>query len=74
MAEVIVAAGARDRDLRAQRANEVWRARRQATVVADLHDAQARLRDAFDREALVSFDPSSVKIAPVCNPTDRSYR
>src|SRR3954471_20885215 len=30
------------------------------------------LRDAFDREALISFDPSSVKIAPVCNPTDRS--
>ena len=30
------------------------------------------LRDALSREALVSFDPSSVKIAPVCNPTDRS--
>src|ERR1700694_2209206 len=30
------------------------------------------LRDPFDREALVSFDPSSVKIAPVCNPTDGS--
>src|SRR5450755_2841109 len=30
------------------------------------------LRDAFDREALVSFDPPSVKIAPVCNPTDGS--
>ncbi len=30
------------------------------------------LRDFLSREALVSFDPSSVKIAPVCNPTDRS--
>ena len=30
------------------------------------------LRDALSKEALVSFDPSSVKIAPVCNPTDGS--
>jgi hypothetical protein len=30
-----------------------------------------RLRDVLSRKAFVSFDPSSVKIAPVCNPTDR---
>lgn len=30
------------------------------------------LRDALSREGLVSFDPPSVKIAPVCNPTDGS--
>jgi hypothetical protein len=30
------------------------------------------LRDALSREALVSFDPSSVKIATDCNPKDGS--